>query len=266
MSKITLLPLRQLSLSLLMLSLCFGCDAEEFSIQVRGVTPVDPMSCGPSAGNDNLALLSRGTLDLVLASQYDVNLAVVNVLQSPLEVNNLSADDGYINTTDINLTNAVLRYIDPDEIGLGFEDQVNIPLSGLLPSGSGIPINQRITVINDLMTNDLRDSGLYNGRNSSGRVAPTKTSFNLLVAIKLQGKTLDGKRVESNEITFPIDLCTGCRVSTQGRSDTCDMVTDEEVELRTSCPGAIGRDNTYASCALCQQVVVSDSFAPLCVD
>ena len=266
MSKITLLPLSLLSLSSLVLALCLGCDAEEFSIQVRGVTPVDPMSCGPSAGNDNLELLSRGTLDLVLASQYDVNLAVLNVLQSPLEVNNLSAEDGFINTTDVNLTNAVLRYLDPDDIGLGFDDQVNIPLSGLLPSGSGIPINQRITIITETMANDLRDSGLYNGRNSSGRVAPTKTSFTLIVAIKLQGKTLDGKRVESNEISFPIDLCTGCRVSTQGRSDTCDVITDEELELRTSCPGSIGRDNVYASCVLCQQVVASDNFAPLCVE
>ena len=266
MSKLTLLSLRPLLMSLLVSLLCFGCDAEEFSIQVRGVTPLDTMSCGPSAGNDNLELLSRGTLDLVLASRYEVNLAVLNVLQSPLEVNNLSAEDGFINTTDVNLTNAVLRYVDQDEIGLGFEEQVNIPLSGLLPSGSGIPVNQRITVINELMANDLRDSGLYNGRNSSGRVAPTKTSFTLIVAIKLQGKTLDGKRVESNEIAFPIDLCTGCRVSTQGRSDACDMITDEELELRTSCPSAIGRDNNYASCALCQQMAVSDSFAPLCVD
>jgi hypothetical protein len=246
--------------------MCLGCDAEEFSIQVRGVTPVDPMNCQPDTGADGVSMLSRGTLDLVLASSYEVNLAVVNVLQNPLTVNNLEESDGFVNTTDVNLTNAVVRYLDPDEVGLGFEEEVNIPLSGLLPSGVKSPINQRITIITSNMANDLRDSGLYNGRNSSGRIAPTKTSFTLIISIKLQGKTLDGKRVESNEIQFPIDLCTGCRVSTQGRADTCDMVTDEELEKRTTCPGIIGRDDSYASCALCQQVVTSDSFAPLCLE
>lgn len=246
--------------------LTFACDAQEFSIQLQGVNPLNSSTCGPQKLGQGSFLLSRGTVDLVLANEYEVNLSVVNLLQDTLAANNLSSDDGYINTTDVNVTNAVIRYIDIDEVGLGFDEEVEVPLAGLLQSGIPTPVNQKVTILTSTMTKNLRDGGLYNGRNSSGRIAPTRGSYTLVTAIKLQGKTLDGKRVESNEINFPIDLCTGCRVSTQGRGDTCDMITEEETETLNVCPSAIGRDSSYASCALCQQVAVDDSFAPLCVD
>lgn len=246
--------------------LCFlvACDASEFSIQVQGVVGVDD-NCEPLSGQ-NLVLLSRGTMDLVLANDYEVNLSVINLLQNTLEVNNLDPSDGYVNSTEINLTNAVIKYIDSEEAGLGFEEEINIPLAGLLKSGAKSPTNQKVTIINRNMASNLRNGGLYNGRNSSGRIAPTRGNYTLIAAIKLQGKTLDGKRVESNEIQFPIDLCTGCRVSTTGRGDTCDVISEDEASLITTCPSSIGRDNSFASCALCKQMSVDDSFAPLCED
>lgn len=243
-----------------------GCDAQEFSIQLQGISPLDTSTCAAQKQGINSSLLSRGTVDLVLASDYSVNLSLVNLLQNPLTVNNLSTDDGYINTTDINLTNAVVRYIDIDEVGLGFEAESEVPLAGLLQSGVTDPVSQKVTIITNNMMTDLRDGGLYNGRNASGRIAPIKGSYTLVVAVKLQGKTLDGKRVESNEINFPIDICTGCRVSTQGRGDLCEMPSDAESELLLSCPSSIGKDEVYASCALCTQVAVDQSFAPLCKD
>ena len=246
--------------------LTLACDAQEFSIQLQGVNPLDSSTCGPQKLGQGSFLLSRGTVDLVLANDYEVNLSVVNLLQDTLAANNLNSDDGYINTTDINVTNAVIRYIDVDEVGLGFDEEIEVPLAGLLQSGIPTPVNQKVTILTSTMAKNLRDGGLYNGRNSNGRIAPTRGSYTLVTAIKLQGKTLDGKRVESNEINFPIDLCTGCRVSTQGRGETCDMVTEEELETLSICPSAIGRDTSYASCALCQQVAIDDSFAPLCED
>jgi hypothetical protein len=254
------------AICLLALCLGIGCDAQEFSIQLQGVNPLDTSSCGPKKLGQNSFLLSRGTVDLVLANDYEVNLSVINLLQDTLQVNNLNTEDGYVNTTDINLTNAVIRYIDIDEVGLGLEETQEIPLAGLLQSGSINPVNQKVTVLTSTMSNNLRDGGLYNGRNGNGRIAPTRGSYTLVAAIKLQGKTLDGKRVESNEINFPIDLCAGCRVSTQGRGDACAAISDDETDLLTVCPSGIGRDNTYASCALCKQVAVNDSFAPLCED
>lgn len=252
---------------LLASSFLLSCDAEEFSIQVQGVMPLDKKECGPGqTSSQNNVLLSRGTMDLVLKNEYEVILSVMNRLQDTLTTNNLSPEDGYINTTDVNLTNAVLRYIDTDEVGFGFEEEVNIPLAGLLPSGSLNPSSQRLRVIDEAMANNLRDGGLFLGRNSSGRLAPTRVNFTLLIAVKLQGKTLDGKRVESNEIFFPIELCAGCRISTQGSADTCDMISDDEAEVLSECPIAIGHDDNFASCALCQQVAVNDSFAPLCIE
>ena len=262
----SLKPLNYWVICWMIVCLEFGCDAQEFSIQLQGVNPLDISTCGPQKLGQNSFLLSRGTVDLVLAKEYEVNLSVLNLLQNPLQVNNLMVEDGYVNTTDINLTNAVIRYIDAEEVGLGLEETIEVPLAGLLQSGSVNPVNQKVTILTTAMTNNLRDGGLYNGRNENGRIAPTRGAFTLVAAIKLQGKTLDGKRVESNEINFPIDLCTGCRVSTQGRGDTCDAVSDEETELLTVCPSGIGRDTSYASCALCKQVAVSDSFAPLCED
>ena len=248
------------------LSRVLGCDAQEFSIQLQGIVPLETSSCAPLQQGQNTTLLSRGTVDLVLANDYTINLSVINVLQDPLKVNNLSTDDGYINTTDINLTNAVIRYIDIDEVGLGLEDEIDVPLAGLLQSGVVDPVAQKVTVLTNNMMTNLRDGGLYNGRNSSGRIAPIRGSYTLVIAVKLQGKTLDGKRVESNEINFPIDLCAGCRVSTQGRGDTCDMVGDTEIDLLSQCPSAIGKDSIYASCALCKQVSVNEAYAPLCED
>lgn len=257
----------RLALSMIAMStLLMSCDADEFSIQVQGILPLDVSSCGAGQLSTTNTLLSSGTMDLVLSNEYEVILSVLNRLQNSLITNNLSADDGHINTTDVNLTNAIVRYLDPDEIGLGFEAERNIPLAGLLPSSSSNPSTQRLKLITESMANNLRDGGLFNGRNRSGRVAPTRVNFTLIVAIKLQGKTLDGKRVESNEIMFPVELCTACRVSTLGRSDTCDMMSDEEADLISQCPIAIGHDDTFASCALCQQVAVNDSFAALCAE
>ena len=246
-------------------SLVPGCDSEEIYIQVQKVVPINPETCMPDS-SDQAPSVSRGTLDLILTNHYDLNLAVINIMQNPLVVNDLDEEDGYVNTTDVNLTEAIVRYVDVDDIGLGFDPEIKVPLSGLLPSGSANPVGQQITVITEAMADNLRDSGLFDGRNAAGRVAPVKTNFTLSVNVKLVGKTLDGKRVESNEISFPIDLCTGCRVSTQGRADTCDMVSEDDVEGLAACPGIIGRDSFYATCALCRQIVVDERFAPLCLD
>ena len=264
--KVTKLATTSLALILLAFYSFEGCDAQEFSIQLQGVNSIDTSSCLPQEATNGSSLLSRGTVDLVLANDYEVNLSVINLLQNSLAVNGLDSDDGYINTTDINITNAVIRYIDEDEVGLGFEQEVEVPLAGLLVAGSQNPVNQKVTVMKSSMAKNLRDGGLYNGRNSNGRISPTRGSFTLVVAIKLQGKTLDGKRVESNEINFPIDLCTGCRISTQGRGDMCEQIGEAEQDLLNDCPSNIGKDSTYASCALCKQIAIDDNFASLCED
>ena len=244
------------------LSLFGGCDAEEFSIQLMGVKAIDPTSCTPIG--DESSLLSQGTIDLVLAQDYVINLSMRNRLSNSLEVNMLNEDEGHLNTTDVTLKSAVIRYLDPDEVGFGLgEDERVVAFGGLLPSGNLDPITRTLSILTPEMTNNLRQNGAFKGLNSAARIGVVRNSLSMIISVRVQGETLDGKRVESNEVTFPIEICTGCRISTRGRSDECMLATGEQ-DLLTLCPSTIGRDQVFASCGLCQQTAVDETFVGLC--
>lgn len=241
-----------------------SCDASEFSIQVRGVVKVDPMSCLPLDSDD--ALLSRGTVDVIMADQYAIAVSMKNVLQSNLDVNGVKTEDGRLNTTDISIKKAIVRYLDPDEVGLGLEEELReIPFGGLLPSATTKSTIQTLTVLESDMIEILRTNGAFKGVNASGRLGPVEGQFTLVLGIKIQGETLDGRLVESNEISFPIEICMGCRVLKLSLGDEdCPMVSNEEQALVSSCPQIVGRDQNYASCGLCTQLASDTVTSSLC--
>ena len=253
--------------SFLIFTLILGlmsCDASEFSIQVRGIVKVDPMSCLPLDSDD--ALLSRGTIDLIMADQYSISISMRNVLQNNLDVNGVKPEDGRLTTTDISIKKAIVRYLDPNEVGLGLEEEIReIPFGGLLPSASTNPTIQTLTVLESSMIEILRLNGAFKGVNASGRLGPVEGQLTLLLGIRIQGETLDGRLVESNEITFPVEVCMGCRVLkiTLGE-DECPMVSTEEQALVSSCPQVVGRDQNYASCGLCTQLASDSVISSLC--
>ena len=256
--------LKRVAVSVLFLIGLVSCDANEFSIQVRGVVKVDPMSCLPIDSDD--ALLSRGTVDVVMADQYAISLSMRNVLQNSLDVNGVKVEDGRLNTTDISIKKAIVRYLDPDEVGLALEEEVReIPFGGLLPSSSTKSMIQTLTVLESSMIDILRLNGVFKGVNATGRLGPVEGQFTLLLGIRIQGETLDGRTVESNEITFPVEVCMGCRVLKLALGDEeCPMMSSEEQALVSTCPQIVGRDQNYASCGLCTQLAFDSVISSLC--
>jgi hypothetical protein len=239
-----------------------GCEAEEFSIQILGVKPVDTSTCGPDSNEQSF--MANGLVDIAISGDYHIYLSMTNRLLDSLEVNNLSAKDGRINTTDITISGATITYLDPDEVGFGFsEDRRKISFSGLLKAnGVGI-LNQGMSILTPEMMTILRDHGTFKGVNTDGRPTPIRSVIPLNIEVQVEGKTLDGKEVLSNIVNFPITICTGCRISANETDTECEIMSEDEIELVSKCPASIGRDNGYASCALCDQIV-APQFASLC--
>ena len=239
-----------------------SCQASEFSIQLLGVKPVYQNECGPNLTDETF--MDRGTVDIILADSYKIHVSMQNRLLDSLAVNNLKITDGRVNTTDITLTSASIEYLDPDELGFGFsEDREDIPFSGILPNSSTTKLIQGIDVLNPEQILLLREHGAFKGVNAKGNPAPVRSTISMIVRIQVHGNTLDGKKVSSNLLSFPIDICTGCRVSLQSNEDGCEMVSEDELSTFSECPVIVGKDNHFASCALCKQMT-TDEFMSLC--
>ena len=239
-----------------------GCEAEEFSIQILGVKPIDTKTCGSDSNEQSF--MANGLVDIAISGDYNIYLSMTNRLLNSLEVNNLTAKDGRINTTDITISGATIEYLDPDEVGFGFsEDRRKISFSGLLRANGASILNQGMNILTPEMMTILRNHGAFQGVSADGRPTPIRSIIPLDIQIQVEGKTLDGKDVLSNIINFPISICTGCRVAASETDTDCEIMSEEEVELISECPASIGRDNGYASCALCNQIV-APKFASLC--
>jgi hypothetical protein len=247
-----------------------SCDAEDFSIQLYNVIPTDA-----SCAYVNLATesLPSGTVDLALSPTYSLNLVAQNRLTNNLTANNLRPVDGFSLTTTINLTSLSVRYIDVDEVDIGLDPEVSIPLSGVLPvlattasstNRTGTVVLPEITVLDQQMAQILSQNNIFRRVTPSGKVI-TRGNFKIVLAMRLHGKTIDDKEVQSNEVMFPINVCVGCLVTSSAQSSCGAELLENDVKLLEECPSMIGRDNITVSCSLCEQVAQKD-YVHICSD
>ena len=247
-----------------------SCDAEDFSIQLYNVIPTDAECKYVNLATESLP---SGTVDLALAPTYSLNLVAQNRLTNNVTANNLKPSDGFSVTTTINLTSLSVRYIDVDEVDIGLDPEVNIPVSGVLPvlasttsstTRTGTVVLPEITVLDPQMVQILSQNNLFRRVTPSGKVV-TRGNFKIVLAMRLYGKTLDGKEVQSNEVQFPVNVCVGCLVTSSAQTSCGAGLLESDTKLLDACPSMIGHDDVYVSCSLCEQVAQRD-YVHLCSD
>jgi hypothetical protein len=263
---------RELGLTLLTMLGFQSCMVDDFSIQLLGVNALTS-ECKPSVDLTG-SLLSKGTIDLALADDYSIYLASKNLLYNTNQVNVFTEKDARVSSTDINIYGVEVEFVDLNEVGLGFDSKKMIPTSANIKAGVNEVVRFSINLFSEEMMDNLRANGAFQGISATGTLEGLKSSIPIDVKMSLLGKTLDGKEVKSNEIIFPVEVCTGCRVSFDTVSKKAngtqycpfpDSTLDELLsDSQQNCLTYLGTDERYVSCGLCQLLVVDESLENMC--
>ncbi len=165
-----------------------------------------------------------GSLDLSTSSRYLVGLAVRNTLSSQPIVVNDSPITGGGDQSAVYVTDVELNY---EVVGTGPSLTSDVYQSHFSLPGNA---SANSSMILDLLGGNAREALLnYLGSGDSVTV---------LVRLKLIGKLVDGKRTESNEITYPIQFYRS--------GFACGAGTF--LELTGPCGGPPGQDNYAPTC------------------
>jgi hypothetical protein len=206
-----------------------GCVQNESSLFVQGVLALDSGDCTASP-DPGAELLASGTMDRWLTDRYMGALLVGNQM-----VPRGSADQIRTETARVSLRGAEVRISSTEGAnlrefsvdGTGFVG----PASGTAP-GYGILFATLIP-----STSGLGD--------------------NVIATVKVFGRTLGGREMESGELAFPIKLCDGCLIDYPTDADDtaqpgyqCARASDAALET----PCMFGQDE-MVDCRLCAATV-----------
>jgi hypothetical protein len=165
-----------------------GCAENDSLMFVVGVMALDPPEClaTPDRG---AKLLARGVLDRAFTSGYTGALLVGNQITQRGSREQLRTE-----TSRVALRGAEIRIETPQgsqlsefsTVGTGFVD----PAAGADASYAAMFV-------------DMIPSS----------VSPSLSDGRVVVKVRVFGDTLGGEEVTSAELSFPIDICTGCLVT-----------------------------------------------------
>ncbi|MBN2194048.1 MAG: hypothetical protein JW751_14630 [Polyangiaceae bacterium] len=201
-----------------------ACVENESSLFLRGVVAITSEDCSATADPAS-AMLANGVLDTGLTSTYTAALLVGNQLVARGSADQLRTETARIalRGAEVRLettTQQRLREFSVD--GTGFVD----PANGTSP-GYGI---FWATLVPSL----------------TGVRPPTT----VLANVRVYGRTLGGREVESGELAFPIVVCTRCLVSFPPEAldgdGECTVPSSDETEL----PCLLGQDQAV-DCRAC---------------
>jgi hypothetical protein len=185
------------------LSGCVHDDSTIFIQQVMAPPLVSPGEQCTFKADPTEDSITSGALDISLTGGYVAEYLVGNQLVSQANSNQLQTE-----TSDVNLEGAEVRVTE----GNGDQIQAFTTLGGstIFAASGGTPawglfavqtINQQ-TIASSEGLSSLAD--LYAG----GKIG----SHRVVTYVRVYGKTLGGRYVESNEFEFPVDVCYGCLV------------------------------------------------------
>jgi hypothetical protein len=232
------------AVSLALLGATSGCADNESSLFIIGVLSIDDNECVVTPTPEGPFLFS-GTLDLELRDSYTAPLLVGNQLTERGSRNQLRTE-----TSRIRMQGAEVTLEDANggtiaefsTLGSGFAH----PASGTDPGYGGF-------------LTELIPAG-----------APVQEGQYVAV-VKVFGTTLGGQELESGELRFPIEVCTGCLIayppsaqdSNLGPGDGYLCAMNPADALGEGAEGTVGcfpgQDRTV-SCILCS------SFSDMCRD
>ena len=170
-----------------------GCADNESSLFVRQVQAMQPPDCvvtpDPSA-----MFMPYGSLDLLIGGDngYQAALLVGNQLAQ-----RGSTDQIRTETARVSLRGAIVRVL--DTTGAEVIPSFTVDGSGFVDPGSGNSPGFGLLGTTLIPPGFRETSGDYQGW--------------VTVWVKVFGRTLGGKDIESNELTYPIDICDGCLVN-----------------------------------------------------
>lgn len=200
-------------LSLALLGALSGCADNESSLFIMGVLSIDDNECILEPRPEGPFLFS-GTLDLALRTSYAAPLLVGNQVTERGSRNQLRTE-----TSRIRLEGAEVTLEDANggviaeftTLGSGFAHPSGGTdpgyggfLADLVPAGADVPEGQ------------------------------------LVAAVKVFGTTLGGQELESAELRFPIEVCTGCLIAYPPAAYDSNLDANEDYLCATSPASAIG--------------------------
>lgn len=203
-----------------------ACVDNESSLFIRGVLSVESGDCSANA-DQGATLQANGILDTALTSTYIGALLVGNQLVARGSPTQLRTETARVALRGAEVrvastTQALLKSFSVD--GTGFVD----PAAGTSP-GYGVFFATLIPNLEDID----RDT--------------------VIVNVRVYGRTLGGREVESGELAFPIQLCSKCLISFPPEADNpstpeYDCLNPAADDLDEPC--YFGQDETV-DCRLC---------------
>ena len=212
------------------LSLC-SCAHNDDMLVIIGAMYAQPPTCSyqPSATSQ---LLLNGIVDLGFGGNYTAVLLVSNQLASEGSKQRLRAE-----SSNITVNNAEVRLL---QNGTNEISYFSVPASGYIPVGSGEDSGYGAIAV-DIIPGSVQ--------------VPAGTGF-IIAEIKLQGTTLGGSSVESNQFPFEI-FVVDSRVRNGGlvyypsvdANGNCSQCTSTTLTSATCYPG----QDAYISCCNCSK-------------
>jgi len=251
-----------------------SCQDRDFGLSIRQIQLFDVGSC--AVNTDETTFQSQSIVDLSLRNSYTIFPFIENNMLSVNDVKALDVTDGRINTTDVVLRSATIEYTTLDTLSAQLQSPLVVPLSGTVKVGGFLVIG--LEVLNTALLQQLQDADEFLVIEDNGSVRPVRTSIKIIARIRVEGETLDGKVVESNEFLYPIEVCNGCLITypsnlleTRNGQLTCpSLKLDPEgnpvvgPSASSSCVGQLGSDGAAVDCQTCQGLAVNAFARQLC--
>jgi hypothetical protein len=201
-----------------------ACADNRSLIEIDGrAAPSDATACTFTPGGKNL--LGPGLLDVASPlPAYSLVVYVTNNLADPgsLSPGSLTAAKAWTaNAARVRINpSGFVDTFNPNPKLVAFQGENVVPLDGQTVQPAGGAVAQFVEAVSGPL-----------GAQLAPLVAPGDLS-RIVLGISLQGHTLDGARLETNEWYFPIDVCNGCLVS--AAPTTCPT---GQVLAQTNCFG-----------------------------
>jgi len=162
-------------------------------------------SCKIQGGGGGNEFRSVGALDLLFAPKYLFFPTVANELEKAKETSELDQKEGVLEPNGVVLTGARVWY---EIAGLKGQwdgtpsilpDEVFAPTSGYIEPGKAVAVTVEIlpAPVVRILDGDTAFDNLYSGGY-------------LIAHVVMEGRTLDGAKIRSNEFVYPINVCRGC--------------------------------------------------------
>jgi hypothetical protein len=207
-----------------------GCADNESSLFVRQVQAMEAPDCTVTA-DPSAAFMPYGSLDLIIGGDngYQAALLVGNQLAQ-----RGSTDQIRTETARVSLRGAIVRVL--DNTGAEVISSFTVDGSGFVDPGSGGTPGFGLLGTTLIPPDFAAASDGYLGW--------------VTVWVKVFGRTLGGKDIESNELSYPIDICSGCLVSFPSKAVTTGGVCTHAGSTEYTIPCIPGQDQPVP-CTYC---------------